>query len=220
MGCSRLILAALLAAAAGAPTRAAEPDAAELAQALQRKYDTVRDFSADFVHTYEGGVLRKRLTERGRLIVKKPGKMRWVYTQPEPKEFVSDGVKLYSYIPQDRQVFVTDVPAGDRASTPALFLAGKGELLRDFAVSTVDVPPGMPDGTRALKLVPRTPQQEYDWLILVVDPETLQLRGLVTADAQGGRSSFAFANLKENVGIADRDFAFRMPRGVDVVTGR
>jgi outer membrane lipoprotein carrier protein len=144
--------------------------------------------------------------------------MRWVYAAPDAKEFVSDGFKLYSYIPQDKQVFVTDVPQNDQASTPALFLAGKGDLARDFTASAADVPQGMPAGSRALKLVPRAKQQEYDWLILVVDPATLQIRGLVTVDAQGGQSSFSFANLKENVGIADKEFAFKMPRGVDVVT--
>ena len=33
-----------------------------------------------------------------------PGEMRWVYTAPERKEFVSDGVKIYAYFPADRQV--------------------------------------------------------------------------------------------------------------------
>ena len=66
----------------------------ELAQALQRKYDRIKDFSSDFVHAYRGGVLNKKLTERGRLLVKKPGKMRWEYTAPERKLFVSDLVKF------------------------------------------------------------------------------------------------------------------------------
>jgi outer membrane lipoprotein carrier protein len=214
----RTLLVVAIAAALTASAGAVQPSAVQLAEALQRKYDTIKDFSADFVHAYEGGVLRKRLTERGRLLVKKPGKMRWVYTAPDPKEFVSDGFKLYSYIPQDKQVFVADVPQGDRASTPAMFLAGKGNLARDFTASDADVPPGMPAGSRALKLVPHTKQQDYDWLILVVDPATLQIRGLVTVDAQGGQSSFSFANLKENIGIADKEFAFKMPRDVDVVT--
>src|SRR5207244_7299369 len=63
-----------------------------------------------FTHTYEGGVLRKQITERGRLIIKKPGKMRWQYTAPEEKLFVSDGVMMYSYIPQDKQVIRSSVP--------------------------------------------------------------------------------------------------------------
>jgi outer membrane lipoprotein carrier protein len=131
---------------------------------------------------------------------------------------VSDGVKLYSYIPQDKQVVVATVPPEDSATTPTLFLAGKGNLTRDFTASAGEVPAGMPPGTRALKLVPKKPQPDYDWLVLVVDPQSLGLRGLVTTDAQGGTSTFSFANLKENVGLADKDFAFKIPRGVDVVT--
>jgi outer membrane lipoprotein-sorting protein len=76
----------------------------------------------------------------------------------------------------------------------------------------------MPAGTRALKLVPRTPQPDYDWLVLAFDPSTLQIHGLVTADAQGGTSSFSFTSLKENAGISDKAFTFKIPRGVDIVT--
>jgi len=193
-------------------------DAPQLAQALQKKYDGIKDFSADFIHTYEGGVLRKRVTERGRLLIKKPGKMRWEYTTPEEKLFVSDGVKMYSYVPQDKQVIVASVPPDDQATTPTLFLAGKGNLARDFTASLVEVPPGMAAGSRALKLVPKTTQRDYDWLMLVVDPASLTIRGLVTVDAQGGKSSFSFNNLKENIRLADKAFAFKIPRGVDVVT--
>jgi len=191
--------------------------APELAHALQKKYDTIKDFSADFVHAYEGGVLRKQITERGHLLVKKPGKMRWDYTSPEQKQFVSDGVKMYSYIPQDKQVIVSTIPPEDEATTPTLFLAGKGNLVRDFTASITDAPKGMPADTRALKLVPKVRQKDYDWLVLVVDPNTLDFRGLVTVDAQGGISTFSFANLKVNVGVADKEFTFKVPRGVDVV---
>ena len=48
------------------------------------------------------------------MLVKKPGKMRWEYTAPEQKVFVSDGVKIYSYIPQDKQVIVSHRAAETR----------------------------------------------------------------------------------------------------------
>jgi outer membrane lipoprotein-sorting protein len=91
-------------------------------------------------------------------------------------------------------------------------------LIRDFTASLTDVPQGMPAGTKALKLVPKTRQPDYDWIVLMVDQATLGLRGLMSTDAQGGTSTFSFANLKENVNLADKEFAFQMPRGVDVVT--
>ena len=191
--------------------------ATDLAQSLQRKYDTVHDFSADFVHTYQGGVLHKTTTERGHVLVKKPGRMRWEYTSPEKKLYVSDGVRVYSYVPEDRQVIVSPVPKDDEAGTPILFLAGKGNLLRDFTSSVVDPPKGSPDGSDALKLVPKAAQPDYEWLMLVVDKQTLGLRTLVTMDEQGGQSSISFVNLKENVNPADKAFAFNIPRGVDVI---
>ena len=199
-------------------SRAADPTASELAQTLQRKYDAVNDFSADFVHTYQGGVLKKQLTERGTVLIKKPGKMRWDYTAPEKKQFVSDGVKIYFYIPADKQVLVSSVPPTAEATTPALFLAGKGRLTSEFTPAFTELPAGLAAGSRALKLVPKSRQPDYDWLVLAVDPVTLAIRGLVTIDAQGGMSTFAFTNLKENVGLADKQFTFTIPRGVDVVT--
>ena len=213
------MISGLCALAALATTGGAQQQsAADLAQALQKKYATVRDFSADFVQTYRGGVLNRQMKDSGHVWIKKPGKMRWEYKTPEEKLFVSDGVQVYWYVPQDRQVIVSAVPPDGQASTPALFLAGKGDITRDFTASLTDTPAGLPGGTRALKLVPKVPQAEYDWLILSVDPATLALRGLVTADAQGGTSSFAFTNLKENLGLADKPFVFTPPRGVEVVT--
>jgi outer membrane lipoprotein carrier protein len=217
-GAAVLVVILVAAIATHVHVRGADTTAAELAAALQRKYDNIKDFSADFSHTYQGGVLRKQITERGHLLVKKPGKMRWDYTTPEVKQFVSDGVKMYSYIPEDKQVVVTTVPPDEEAPTPTLFLAGKGNVTRDFTPSLADAPPGTPAGSRVLKLVPKAKQRDYDWLVLLLDPESLAIRGLVTVDAQGGTSTFSFTNLKENVGLADKEFAFKIPRGVDVVT--
>src|SRR6195256_2941153 len=194
-----MLLLALLLAWISTTAPVADQSAPELAAALQKRIDGVKDFSTDFTHTYEGSVLRKQITERGRLLVKKPGRMRWDYSVPEPKQFVSDGVKMYSYIPQDKQVIVATVPREDEASTPTLFLAGKGSLTRDFTASLVETPAGMPPGTRGLKLVPKARQPDYDWLMLVIDPGTLAIRGLQTVDAQGGTSTFFFTNLQENV---------------------
>ena len=190
-------------------------DPAALARALQARYQNVRDFTADFVQSYRGGVLRTETRERGTVAVKKPGRMRWIYTSPERKEFISDGQKLYSYIPEDRQVMVSDVPAGNEAPTPVLFLAGKGDLVKDFTAASAPSPVG---GAVGLKLTPRRSEPEYEYLIVAVDPATLQIRALTTRDRQGGESTLRFENLQENKGIPDKDFAFRIPRGVDVIT--
>src|SRR5688572_994854 len=187
----------------------------DLARALQERYQNVRDFTADFVQTYRGGVLRTETREHGTVVVKKPGRMRWIYTSPERKEFVSDGQKMYSYIPEDKQVVVSDVPSETEAPTPVLFLAGKGDLAKDFSAAQAESPV---TGAVGLKLTPRRSEPEYEYVIMAVDAATLQIRGLTTRDRQGGESTIRFENIQENKGIPDKDFAFRIPRGVDVIT--
>jgi outer membrane lipoprotein carrier protein len=191
------------------------PDAGALATALQRRYQTIKDFTADFVHTYRGGALRTQTSERGTVKIKKPGKMRWVYTAPERKEFVSDGIKIYSHIPADRQVLISNAPAEGDVSTPALFLSGKGDMTRDFTASLVQSP--IPDSI-GLKLTPKHPEAQYDYFIVATTQPGLQIRGLATHDRQGGDSVIAFVNLKENQGIPDKEFAFTIPKGADVIT--
>lgn len=208
-----LLLAAPLAAAPLQPAG----DVQALAASIQRRYEQIKDFRADFTHTYEGGVLRKKTVEHGQMAIRKPGQMRWTYTGPEKKVFVSDGVKLYSYIPADRQVYVATVPQGDDATTPALFLAGKGSITRDFTAGPATVPQA-PPGSTAIRLTPIRPEREYETIVLVVDRASLQWRMLITTDRQGGTSTFAFTNLRENTGVPDREFTFSIPRGVDVIT--
>jgi outer membrane lipoprotein carrier protein len=202
----------VLTAAAGV---AQQQTAQQVAASLQAKYDRVSDFTADFVQHYRSGVLkRKGATERGTLQVKKPGKMRWDYTSPEKKLFVSDGSQIWLYVPADKQATVTPVPRQDEATTAVLFLVGKGNLTRDFAVSFMDT---AQPGTHGLRLQPKLPERDYDWLEIVVDQSTLQIRSLTAADRQGGQSTFELSNLKENVGLADKTFAFTPPRGTDVI---
>ncbi len=212
---TRLLLSALLLIAPPVAAGQARPAPLEAARAVQQKYDRVKDFTADFTQVYEGGVLNKKSTERGTVQIKKPGRMRWEYTAPDKKIFVSDGHKIYSYIPADKQVIVGSVPADDEATTAVLFLAGKGNLTRDFNVSYADTGA---DGTWALRLDPKQKQRDYDWLVLGVDPKTMQIRSLTAADQQGGRSTFQFSNYRENTGLADTVFTFKIPRGADVIT--
>lgn len=211
-------VALLLVAVAAALTpsvSAQAPSPSQVATALQDKYNQVRDFSADFTQEYESGVLKRKITERGTLQVKKPGKMRWDYTSPDKKLFVSDGSNLYLWVPADNQVTKSAVPEQDEATTAVLFLVGKGNLTRDFNVSFL---PNAPAGMYGLRLEPKLPERDYDWLQLTVDQKTMQIRTLTAGDRQGGQSTFIFSKLKENVGLSDSAFEFKIPRGADVIT--
>jgi outer membrane lipoprotein carrier protein len=212
-----LAAAVILAVCAALPLAAALGDlpADEIARRVQARYDTIGDFEGQFTQTYEGGVLRTKTTERGTVLIKRPGRMRWVYTAPERKEFVSDGTKVYAYFPLDRQVMVSPAPTGSD-TTPALFLTGRANLTRDFDASTMALP-NAEKGLLGLKLVAKRPDPDFEWLAIGVDPQTFQIRHLVALDRQGGRSTFVFSNLKENRRPPDTAFQFRIPKGVDVI---
>lgn len=207
---------AVLVAVAAAPGLTAggqslSPD--DLARRIQAHYATVRDFTADFELAQASGLLPREAIDRGRVEVKKPGRMRWTFTTGDRNQVVSDGVRTYSYFPRDKYVAIAPLPAGDDASTALLFLTGRGDITRDF---TASLPGEPPPGEWHLALAPRRPQADFVTLTLQVDRRSLALRGLVVVDAQGGTQRFRFSNLRENRGLPDSLFEFTIPRGVEI----
>lgn len=187
--------------------------ATDLAARVQARYNTIRDFTADFTQRQTSPLLPKPVLERGDVKVKKPGRMRWTYSTGDRNQVVSDGTTIYFYFPADRYVSPSPIPRGDDASTALLFLAGQGNLTRDFVVS---LPAEQVADEWHLLLRPRTREADFETLTLQVDRATLAFRGLVTVDQQGGTSAFRFTSLRENRGLPDGDFAFAVPRGVEV----
>ncbi len=210
-----VLLGCILPAVAGAQSPA-PPPVAELVTRLQARYDRIADFSADFEHRYAGGVLRTTDVERGTVHVRKPRQWRFDYVDPEPKLFICDGTTIHSYFPADRQVVVSPLPAGPDASTSASFLAGEGDLLRDFTARYAARPP--PDGAWSVELTPVGDGAGYESLTLTIDRVTLDILGMATTDFQGGVSAYVFSNVMQNRGLSDTLFVFDVPTGVEVIT--
>ena len=204
-----LTLATVLAALFTGTSLAAQQQSAEaLAQSLQQQYDKVRDFKASFVQTTQGAVLKVKSKGEGTVAVKKPGKMRWEYTKPEKQLIVSDGVRIYDYDPVTKELNVANLPPDEQAPTATLFLAGKGNILRDFKVSKVESPIA---GTLALRLDPRKVDPDYEYLVVAFDT-SYQIRGLMTRDRQRGESTIVFSDIKPNTNIPDKTFEFVQPK--------
>ena len=206
------VLSALITVASAQPVGTHDTPA-QVAAALQTRYDRVRDFTADFKQHHVGLLKKKSTQHSGKLQVKKPGKMRWDYTAPEKQLFVSDGTTIHLWVPADNQVTVSPAPKQDTATSAALFLVGKGNIVRDFGVTFTKDPPA---GTYGLRLQPKIPERDYEWLELVIDRNSMQIRRLVAANREGGQDTFTFTNIKENVGVSDKTFEFKIPRGADV----
>jgi outer membrane lipoprotein carrier protein len=192
----------------------AAPPARDLAARVQAHYATVRDFTADFTLAQSSGVLPSAKIERGRVKIKKPLRMWWDYTSSDKQQFISDGSRIYLYYPRDKYVTQSPLPAPDEGSTALLFLAGRGDLTRDF---TASAPAEQPAGEWRLQLQPLAGRKaDFKTLTLDVDRQSLQLRGLTIVDDAGTTSHFRFTSMRENRGLTDREFEFAIPKGVAI----
>jgi outer membrane lipoprotein carrier protein len=201
--------------AASRPLYGQTPSPADLAAALQKRYATIRDFRADFTHEVQGAVLRTiRTTERGEIKVKKPGRVWMTYAAPQKKDFVADGRCVYTYVAADRSGTKGPMPTGDDIAMAILFVAGRGDLVRDFRAA---MPATQPADLWHLTLTPIKRQEDFATMTLAVDRKTLIIRGLTTLDHQGGTFVFKFTNIRENVGLKDSDFHFTFPRNTNVI---
>ena len=204
-------------AAHGTPyvLNAQTPSPVELATALQKRYATIKDFRADFTHEVRGAVLRTiRTVERGEIKVKKPGRVWMTYAAPQKKDFVADGTSIYTYIAADRSGTQRPMPTGSDMSIAILFVAGQGDLVKEFRAT---MPASQPADVWHLTLTPIKRQEDFATMTLVVDRRTLMLRGLNTVDHSGGTFVFAFTNIRENVGLKDSDFQYRFPRNANII---
>lgn len=197
--------------AAFSAAQGARPSASELAAKVQAHYATVRDFTADFSLRQSSALRPVTKTERGTVKIKKPLKMRWTYTTSEKNQFISDGSRLYVVYTEGRYFEQSKLPPESESSTWLLFLAGRGDLTRDF---TSSMAAEQPAGEWRLILEPRAARPaDFKTLTLEVDRVSYRMVGLVVLDDQGSSSAYRFTNLRENQGLSDREFAFTPPRG-------
>lgn len=202
--------AGLVVLLAGAAPRADQaPAAADLARRVQDHYNGVADFSAAFVATFQYELTHQVSVERGTLRVKKPNRMRWTFTKPDRKEFVADGTKLYTYFPDDRLGSENLLSDAQDNSLALLFLAGKGDMTRDFVPS---MPADQPAGEWRLTLTPKKRQDDYSTLTLGVRRDSLGLTDLTIVDEEGTQA-YQFMNFRTNTGLKDSDFHFVFPKG-------
>ena len=187
--------------------------AATLARRIDRRHQALGDLTARFVQTYRSGLMQRDVTESGVVSIKRPGRMRWEYREPEKKLFVADGKNFYFYVPADHQVIVRKT--GGERGIPALLLAGRGGILTEFTVA-LEPPPA--EGRQRMKLTPRKQDPEVETVFLEVDAGD-RVRSIEVLDPQGNQSRFLFEDIRENVGLRDGLFQFKIPQGVEVISG-
>jgi len=196
-------------------TSSAQDDLSRLIDALQAKYKRLTTLGADFTQVYTAPGERVR-RETGHFLLKKPGKMRWDYTSPEEKLYVSDGKVIFEYVPSEGIATRIGVKDASDLRAPFMFLLGRGDLRRDFKRIEFAAEAPANAGNRVLRLVPGKPQ-EFRELLIEIEPVALRLARLSFLDNEGARSDFIFSNVRENIEVGDGQFKFQPPAGVRVI---
>lgn len=202
-----LALLALGSGPAKVPSVAAELDA------VQARYDGVRDLQATFVQTNYTAALQRESVSEGSMTVQRPGRVRWEYSTPEARVILLDTESLRIYSPVDRQLQVAALAQGTVSPTALSFLLGQGVLRELFSAETIEAP-GRPE--LGLRLRPRE-ESSFEYLELWVDPQTHQLRESVLLDLFKNRTSVRFDAVRENVGVDESAFELEVPEGTEVI---
>jgi outer membrane lipoprotein carrier protein len=195
----------------------AQTDVHALAGKVDQRYDRMRTLQARFTETYTGAGMSR--TESGTLLLKKPGRMRWDYDQPRPKLFLSDGQTAWFYVPGEHQARRTQVKQLDDLRSPLRYLLGKTKLEKELEGLSLapDQQPVNP-GDFVLRGVPKGMRERVAQTLLEVAPDGLIVR-IVVEELDGSVTEFRFLQQKENVELADQQFRFSPPAGVEVVAG-
>lgn len=207
----------LLVLAVSISAAAQNPDVHVIAQAVDERYNHLHTLQAEFTEIYRGAGMER--TESGTLWLKKPGKMRWQYRSPKEKLFVSDGKDAWFYVPGERQARRTAVKKLDDLRSPLAFLLGKTKLDKELqGLSLVRDMAPLATGDVVLRGVPKSLTDRVSQVLLETTPEHWISRVLIE-EVDGSVTEYRFSSQRENVAIADQQFQFIAPRGVEVIDG-
>jgi outer membrane lipoprotein carrier protein len=204
-----LMAAALLSSYLGAQERS--PSAQDLAQRVDRHYNQLRSLRAGFIESYEGMGMRR--TESGTLLLLKPGRMKWEYSEPAGKLFLLDGKYAWFYSRGDSQVQRIPAKELDDLRSPLRLLLGRTELEREL--SNLALAPA-PNGSFVLTGQPKGQEKRVARLALTVTADGV-ITGIEIEEADGALTRFTFTGEQPNLAIPAETFHFTPPPGVPVV---
>lgn len=157
--------------------------------------------------------------ESGTLLLRKPGLMRWTYSNPAGKLFVLDGKDGWFYSPGATEVQRVPAKKLDDLRSPLRFLLGHAQVAKELSGLTVSPSPGLTGSDDfTLAGVPRGMEQRIASFKL-----TVALDGTIHAmrieETDGAVTSFTFTSEQADPPTSKADFLFQPPPGVNIVSG-
>lgn len=201
----RILIPILVTFAMALPARAQVADARML---LDRFADDLTSLTAEFTQITVDG--RDEVVEQssGRMAFAAPDRIRWDYLEPFPQALVADGEQLWHYDEALEQVTVRPQPSPE--DSPMLVLTRPDLLETFYRVLPSDDP-------NVLRFEPLSDEAGIEMARLTfVDglPYALDL-----FDPFGQSTRLTLENIERNAEIADGEFVFEVPEGVDVLEG-
>jgi outer membrane lipoprotein carrier protein len=178
---------------------------------VEKRYNNARTLQVEFKETHTAPS-RPRRTESGTLYLRKPGRMRWEYSDPPGKLFVSDGKNVYLYTPRNNRVEKMKMKESEDLRAPLAFLLGRLDFDKEFSrfIASPD-----PLGMR-ITAEPKSQRLPYNKVEFVVDAEN-QLRRVIVTGYDHSVLDFEFSGEKVNPRLASSMFQFKMPAGAELV---
>jgi len=190
---------------------AADAPLADRLHEVENHYNNAKTLQVLFTEQYtpQG---RAQLTESGVILLRRPLRMRWDYTQPRGKLFVCDGKYLWLYKPSDNSVEQTPVKESDDMRLPLAFLLGKLHFEKEFR-NIQSQPQGFD-----LKITaePKGDDLPYSSVEFVVAADS-HIRNVKVVNFDHSVLSYAFDQEKMNPPVNPNAFQFQMPKGAELV---
>lgn len=192
------------------PALAATADLPSLLKQVEKRYNSARTLQVSFEQTHKAQ--GRTRTESGDLTLRKPGRMRWAYTRPEGKLFVSDGKSVYFYSPETNRAEKMKLKETDDMRAPMAFLLGRLEFSRDF-----DRFVSRPEGDATFVTAsPKSDKMPYREVSFLVGPDA-RIQRLIVTGQDSSVLDFTFTGEKVNPPVNDQSFRFQLPKGAEFV---
>ena len=205
----------MLAAWIGLAAPASEPDVKGVTRAVEQRYNRVRTLEADFVQRYTLGA--QTLVESGRVYFQKPGRMRWDYTNPTDKLFLTDGEYAYLYVSGERQVRRQPIRKAPEWQAAFALLLGRVELRRVFSNLELFRVHRLEGPTRwQLRALPKSEKQAFTEIWFDLD-DSYRIQRVEIRQRDGSQMEFHFRRWQENRPLSPELFQLRLPPGTSWV---
>jgi outer membrane lipoprotein carrier protein len=146
----------------------------------------------------------------GSVTLSKPGRFRWNYREPYERIIVADGQRVWFYEADLEQVTIRRISAG-LGDTPAALLTGDVSALKNFELLRTWIN----DGQHWLRLAPVSAEADFATVDIGFTGDELQRIEFV--DRLGQRTRLILSDIDRTPRLADNEFQFEIPSGVDVI---